>query len=201
MTPSRRRWRLGLAAVSVVAGCALIGFAGWQFLVTNVVASRQQKKVVAQLQRRLPDHRADTATMVIPGLGEAFGIIHIPRMHLTVPLIQGARDGDLSRGIGHAPETMMPGAYGNFAIAGHRTTHGHPLWSIDKLRAGDKIYVTTKAGTYTYVVTRHWVVKPTAIQVYSSTGLTRFRVLTMTSCNPRYSARERYVVRAELEDS
>ena len=54
-------------------------------------------------------------------------------------------------GIGHYQGTAMPGAAGNFAVAGHRQTHDAVLDHVDALVPGDRIYVQTREGYYVYV--------------------------------------------------
>ena len=98
----------------------------------------------------------------------------------------------------------MPGAVGNFAVAGHRTTYGRPFHDIDRLRAGDTIVVETKTAYSVYAVKRHDIVAPTDVEVIApvpaaSRARSRpARWLTMTACHPKYSAAQRYVVFAEL---
>lgn len=200
MSPSRRKGLLIAGFIGLALGVFALGYGVWSLGVTNVTASHAEKARVRVLQRQLPTTTATVPTTTMPDLGHDLGIIKIPKMHLSAPIVEGTRTEDLKHGVGHAPATQGPGQLGNFALAGHRTTYAHPFWSINKLTTGDKIEIITAAGKYTYVVTRHWIVKPNTISVYSSHGLSSGRWLTMTSCNPRYSARQRYVVRAELED-
>ena len=94
----------------------------------------------------------------------------------------------------------MPGAVGNFAIAGHRTTHGAPFGSIAQLRMGDRIYVQTAEGYYTYTFRNLQYVKPTQVQVLQQVPdapvvdtASKDRLITMTSCNPKFSAAERII--------
>lgn len=194
----RRRKAIGIALVT--AGSVVAGVLFWQFAATNVIAAHEQATVVRALRPQLPTEPAQLPTTDLPAIGQPFGLIHIPAIHVTAPLIQGAGAPELKDGIGHTTWTKGPGQLGNFALAGHRTTYAHPLWSINKLDVGDRITVTTKAGTYTYAVTRHWIVDASAVQVYSSDNLMDGRYLTLTACHPIYSAAKRYVVRAKLVD-
>nr|MBA3309269.1 class E sortase [Nocardioidaceae bacterium] len=104
---------------------------------------------------------------------------------------------DLKRGPGHYPQTPLPGQLGNAAIAGHRTTYGEPFADIDQMLAGDKITVTTPAGTFTYLVDESRIVAPSDGYVLDTVDEDVAR-LTLTSCHPRYSASQRIVVSAEL---
>jgi len=105
-------------------------------------------------------------------------------------------EGDLDEGPGHYPGTPLPGQAGNSGIAGHRTTYGAPFFQLNELTAGDRIYLTDTTGTtWVYRVVRQWVVSPDDVAVLAPT---RTAVLTLTTCNPRFSAISRLVVRADL---
>jgi sortase A len=134
----------------------------------------------------------------IPDAEEAVARLEIPRMGLNRIVVEGATASALTKGPGHFPETPLPGQLGNAAIAGHRTTHLHPFFDIDKLQPGDEIIVTTLNGRYLYHVTGTEVVGPDDYAaVIPSTDVTK-ATLTLVSCTPRYSASNRIVVHSEL---
>jgi sortase A len=134
----------------------------------------------------------------IPGAEQAVARLEIPRMGLNRIVVEGASADALTKGPGHFPETPLPGQLGNAAIAGHRTTHLHPFFDIDKLQPGDEIIVTTLNGHYVYHVTGTEVVAPDAYAaVIPTTDVTK-ATLTLVSCTPRYSAKNRIVVHSEL---
>ena len=134
----------------------------------------------------------------IPQAGEAVARLEIPRMGLNRIVVEGATAEALTKGPGHFPETPLPGQLGNAAIAGHRTTHLHPFFDIDKLQPGDQIFVTTFNGRYVYQVTGTEIVDPADYaDVIPTTDVTK-ATLTLVSCTPRYSATNRIVVRADL---
>jgi sortase A len=103
----------------------------------------------------------------------------------------------LRRGPGHYPQTVLPGENGNAAIAGHRTTFGAPFYSLNELKLGDSISLTDTAGRmFVYRVTQPpRVVSPSDVSVLDATP---FPQLTLTTCNPRFSATSRLVVIARL---
>jgi sortase A len=107
-------------------------------------------------------------------------------------------------GIGHYPGTQMPGEIGNFAVAAHRTTHGAPFKQLATLQVGDKIYVQTADGYYTYAFRGLEYVRPNGVGVLDPVpqfaGIAPTdRILTMTSCNPMFSASERIIAYSSLE--
>src|SRR5699024_4377121 len=108
-------------------------------------------------------------------------------------------------GVGRYPNSAMPGDVGNFSVAGHRVTYGKPFNQIAELRPGDEIIVQTKDGFYTYTFRNFDIILPDAVEVLSPVPdepeyKGKDRILTMTACNPMFSARERYVAYAELTD-
>ena len=132
--------------------------------------------------------------------GDPIGRIEIPRIGVGKWVVAGVEKNDLKNGPGHYPETPMPGQLGNSAIAGHRTTFGQPFFDIDKLETGDEIIVTTMAGRFVYRVTGQQIVSPSDYQVIATTDPT-IATLTLTSCHPKYTARERIIVSAELDEA
>jgi sortase A len=102
----------------------------------------------------------------------------------------------LQEGPGHYPGTPLPGQAGNVAIAGHRTTFGAPFFRLNEVHSGDLVYLTDALGTtWVYSVIRQFVVAPSDVAVLDAT---RAPELTLTTCNPRFEATSRLVVRAAL---
>lgn len=130
--------------------------------------------------------------------GDALAKIEIPDIGVSDIVVAGIQVSDLKRGPGHFPDTPMPGQLGNAAIAGHRTTYGQPFFRVDELEPGDEIRVTTLNGEFTYLVTGTSIVQPSDYQVVATTDPTK-ATLTLVSCHPRYTARQRIIVSAELD--
>lgn len=137
-----------------------------------------------------------------PAPGDVIAIIAIPKVNKRVYAVAGVDANDLKQGLGHYPRTPLPGQLGNSAFAGHRTTFGAPLFDIDKLSIGDEIVVDTITNQrYVYLVSSSpRVVAATAGSVVETTDRT-VATLTLTSCHPKYSAKERIVVVATLDPS
>ncbi|MFE1908332.1 class E sortase [Streptomyces gardneri] len=152
----------------------------------------------------------DRARPAVPD-SRAFAILRIPRLGLTAPIARGiSKRSVLDKGyVGHYPGTAGPGLPGNFALAGHRNTHGEPFRYINRLRPGDEISVRTRARTYTYRVDQvlprtaprdvgvvravpRSLVKPS--YGYDDPGA----YLTLTTCTPEFSSAYRLVVWAKL---
>lgn len=201
----------------ITAGLVLILFVVWQLWWTDIQANRDNEVLADELTQdwanqdpnELPDDPDEPVVSDPVGKNEAFGIFYIPRFgddyYRTV-----AEGVDLEpvlnrMGVGRYPNSAMPGEVGNFSIAGHRVTYGKPLNQIANLRPGDEIIVQTKDGFYTYTFRNFDIILPDAVEVLSPVPDApdfkgKDRILTMTACNPMFSARERYVAYAELTD-
>lgn len=135
---------------------------------------------------------------LLPTAGEAAGQIVIPAIGVDWIFVQGVSVADLKKGPGHYPETPLAGQAGNSAIAGHRTTYGAPFGEVDQLQPGDEIIVTTVQGRFTYLVRETIIVTPSQVEVLGADHWGWDNALTLTACHPKYSARERIVIGAEL---
>ena len=134
----------------------------------------------------------------IPDQGEAFAIIRIPsieRLKDGWTVVQGVSRGDLKNGVGHMPSTPLPGQPGNAVLPGHRTTYGAPFHELDELEIGDIIEVETAIGINIYEVRESIIVRPTEIWV---TNPRPGSWITLSTCNPKFSSRERLIIFAEL---
>jgi sortase A len=195
---------LGLSLITL--GVVILLFVGYQLWGTGLAEAHSQ----ASLKRGFNSTVAAPASPDSPTLGApapapapsaapggAIDHMVIPKIGLDVFVVQGVSEEDLRRGPGHYPQTVMPGQKGNAAIAGHRTTYGAPLYNADRLTVGDPISITDTAGrTFVYKVSEApLVVSPTDVAVLNPTP---FAELTLTTCNPRFSATSRLIIVARL---
>ena len=127
--------------------------------------------------------------------GEAIAQIVAPVMGLDSIVVSGTAVSDLRKGPGHYTDSAALCSTGNAAIAGHRTTYGAPFGDIANLKFGDEIRVNTPYGNCIYTVTERFIVEPSDTWVVKDQGDNR---LTLTSCHPKYSAAQRYIVVARL---
>ncbi len=140
-----------------------------------------------------------------PQSGEGLGILHIPALgeDWEWVVVEGVTDEDLARGPGHFPDTAMPGEVGNFAVAGHRATHGEPFANLDRLAVDDVIVVETVDGWLTYRVMWERILSPSATEVLAPVAghpgdKASQRTLTLVTCHPRWGSSERLVIGAQL---
>ena len=141
------------------------------------------------------DHVAPTTSD--PKVGTPIGLLTIPKMGMEgAAIVEGTAENQLQQGPGHYQGTALPGQAGNAAIAGHRTTYGAPFYDLNALQAGDDIKIETSQGFYDYQVVSSHVVSPSNTTVLDASTTP---MLTLTTCNPRYSAATRLVVVASLK--
>lgn len=205
-----RRWVGGFGRTLIGAGTLILLFVAYQLWGTGLAEARSQRSLQDEFEEAFPglpevppapSSGAGTTPTTFPDApaappeGKAVAILRIPRLSLEKAVVQGVALSDLKKGPGHYPQTPMPGQPGNAAIAGHRTTYGAPFYSINELQRDDKIYVTTAQGAFEYRVRENKVVRPSDVHVLDPTTDNR---LTLTTCHPRYSARQRLIVVAEL---
>ncbi|GIU86758.1 MAG: hypothetical protein KatS3mg009_1273 [Acidimicrobiia bacterium] len=200
--------------VLITVGLLLLLFVAYQLWGTGVWEARAQdaleedfRAAQREFAERTPDDpvvgpgqpaSSTTTTLApLPPLvpGEVMGAIRIPKIGVERYVVEGVGREDLKKGPGHYPGTPLPGQVGNAAIAGHRTTYGAPFFDLDRLEPGDEIFASTVRGEYRYEVYQKLVVAPTDVWVVDNTPDAQ---LTLTTCNPKYSARERLVVKARL---
>ncbi|MEU9888735.1 class E sortase [Sphaerisporangium sp. NPDC051011] len=156
------------------------------------------------LKRQLLDHSRAARTggkLAKIDLGDAVALIRIPRLgrDYEYAVLEGVTSEDLRRGPGHYPGTAPPGEVGNFVLSGHRTTYAAPFNRIGELRRGDAIIVEAPEARYTYKVSGKQVVDPADVEVIAPVpghpGRTPSKaVITLTTCHPEYSARQRLIV-------
>ena len=198
----------GLGETLITLGVVILLFCGYELYFTGLETRVEQRKGRAALVEAWQE----TAPLENPGrpvppveLGEGLAILRIPRLggDYAKVVFEGVRASDLKRGPGHVPGTAMPGEVGNFVVSGHRTTYGAPFGDLDLLDSGDAVVVETRDTWFTYRVVREEIVQPTEYEVTypvpRQPGVKPTKaLLTMTTCHPKYSAKQRLISVAEL---
>jgi sortase A len=223
--PAPARWRGVVRAageILVTGGLVVLLFVVYEVFVTDLLTERRQGELSQQLQDDW-----DRAPAGVPvhesKVGDAFGVLHIPRLGLDYErvVLEGTEEEQLSQGPGHYEDTAMPGEPGNVAFAGHRVGKGSPFLELDLLEPGDPIVVETAGSWFVYRVLGdpatgnvtadpsgipgRQIVRPEDIEVISPTpnaaedAAPTGAYLTLTTCHPRYSARQRLIIHARLD--
>jgi sortase A len=187
------RW---IGIICLVAASGIAGYLTWVLWGTGIETARAQDTLRAtfrpQLDTRAPtSHEADRP--MLPG--DAVAEILIPAIDVDFVVVQGTGIEQLKRGPGHYVDTAMPwDDTGRVGIAGHRTTYLHPFEHLNELRAGDRITLETRFGTFDYSVARVFAI-PSAGSGYVLEQ-TRRPTLVLTTCHPEFSSAQRLIVEA-----
>jgi len=217
-----RLFARGLGQLLITLGVVILLFVVYELWGTNFYTKGQQRTLEKRIEHLWQGSTPDITKVNVKNvpLGSGIAVLRIPRFgkgyHMVI--VEGTGYTDLTKGPGHYPGTALPGQVGNFAVAGHRTTYLAPFNKIDTLRSGDAIVLETKSKWLVYrvkdipaghgypAVPFQEIVDPTDVKVAYAVPdqadpnkKPTLRLLTFTSCNPKYSAAQRIVVHAELE--
>lgn len=193
----------------ITAGALILLFVAYQLWGTGIREAQAQNRLDDDFAEALADAAQGPGTTLTPAPGDPETVppidpvpegdpvarIRIPEIGVDKIVVEGVSLPALKKGPGHYPDTPLPGQEGNASIAGHRTTYGAPFNRVDELEAGDEIFVETVQGEFRYLVEDTEIVRPSQVEVLEDKDDNR---LTLTSCHPKYSARERIVVVAQL---
>lgn len=203
-----------LGRLFIAAGAVILLFLAYELWGTRFVTDRHQEALAKDFESSIesspspspeessleespdPSGRASGRRSSGSRSGGPVGIgrIEIPKIGLSRIVVDGVTLNDLKKGPGHYPGTSYPGEKGNTVISGHRATYGEPFAHLDKVGPGDLIRMTTASGVFEYEVTEKKIVAPNEMAVVQSFNDER---LTLTTCHPRYSSKQRMIVVAK----
>jgi sortase (surface protein transpeptidase) len=212
----------GLGELLVTGGVVVLLFVAYELFVTDLLNDRRQAELNEQVQAEWRERPAGPAAAE-PAVGDPLAVLYIPRLGADYRrvVLEGTAEEQLSQGPGHYPGTAKPGEQGNVAIAGHRVGKGSPFLDLDRLVPGDPVVLETADEWLTYRVLGdpvradfdadpsgipgRQVILPTQMDVVSPTpdaaadAPASGAYLTLTTCHPRFSARQRLVIHAVLD--
>lgn len=202
------------------SGVFIFGYLGWQLFGTDVINAAVQAEAHEELEQTfeepqdgLPDveeidplaylgeDQVETADPVefypeeAPETGAAVAFIRIDKIGVDEVIFEGVDRQTLKSGPGHMEGSPLPGQPGNAVLSGHRTTYGRPFFDFDLLEVGDQIEVESAIGIHIYEIRETRIVQPTDVWVTDDRA---GAWLTLTTCEPKFSARLRLVVWAEM---
>ncbi|HVM10974.1 MAG TPA: sortase [Actinomycetota bacterium] len=186
--PGPRRALNVLSILLLVGGIALFA----QPFITNLYANWRQSSLQDQLGSAANRNAYAGGAL---REGDPVTRLRIPKLGVDTIVVEGTTLSALRAGSGHYVQTPLPCEPGNSAIAGHRTTYSKPFARTHELERGDRIVLDTPVGRCVYRVHDTWVTLPTDATVLAPA---RGSWLTLTTCDPPGSARERLIVRAKL---
>jgi sortase A len=198
-----------VAAVLLLSGALMAGFVVFLLYGTGIETRIEQRRLLQELEstsspelpapagQSLPITAKQPHESPIVDLGDPLGQISIPAIGAEWVFVSGIGADELRLGPGHFPDTQLPGEQGNMALAGHRTTHGAPFSRIDEIDPGDEIILTTPTGEHRYISVGTAIVGPADYSEISTQWPT-IPTLSLVSCHPKYSTRQRIIVHAVL---
>lgn len=202
-------------------GVGVLLFVAWTLWGTGIYTERTQSRLSEDFAALPSLPRAGASTQkpgrppraYRPPPGDPVFRLRIPAIDLSQIVVEGVGTEELKGGPGHYPacrggfpepfctrlDEVWPGERGRVIVSGHRTTYGAPFWALNELEPGDDIITETKWGTFSYKVSGSEIVPPTATDI-ANPRATDGREIVLTTCNPRFSAAERLIVFARLEE-
>jgi sortase A len=191
----------------ITFGLIVLLFAGYEVFGNSAKVQEEQNALGSQLDKQWNDPTVGPTKANIgpaaPGT-DLIGRLYIPKLHKEWVVVNGVRPQDIKGAPGHYPETALPGQVGNFSVAGHRIQK--IFWRIDELKPGDIVGVETRDSWYIYKVIGQEIVKPTAVEVVAPVPdkpgqKPTQKLLTLTTCNPKFNNYQRLIVHAQLSET
>lgn len=196
--------------ILITLGVIVLLYVVWHLFINDPIVARIQENQSVQVQSTKPEEKPFSQISKHLKQGKVFGKLYIPRFGEKYQRLIGQgtfQKVTLNRiGPGHYVSSQWPGEEGNFAVAAHRTSHGAPFFKIDTLTRGDRVYVETNDGWFTYEYRQTIIVDPTDVDVISPVpsefigAVPGGKYMTMTSCHPKWTNKQRIVVWLELVD-
>lgn len=190
-----------ISNIMILIGAALLIFV----IYTKVTTHLEQKKLLdefASLDFEAPSEDVEGGEEKEIKKGETIGILEIPKLDLQSALVEGADPENIKYAVGHLPGSSSVSKVGskneNFVIAGHRSyTYGKYFNRLDEMKKGDEIVLKVQNRVLTFKVTGKEIVKPTNMEVVQP--VKGKALLTLVTCHPEYSNKQRLIVFSELK--
>ncbi|MEU8111513.1 class E sortase [Micromonospora sp. NPDC048947] len=196
--------------ILITFGLVVLLFAGYEVWGKSAIVDAHQNDLNNELaQAWAPTDDPTVAPSVGPSVkpsppvrGKPLAGLYIPKLDKNWVVVEGVTQQDIRFAPGHYPTSALPGQVGNFSVAGHRNRA--TFWRLDELNEGDPIVVESKTDWYVYRVSQSRIVRPTQVEVVApvpgepNKKATK-RMLTLTTCNPKFDNYQRLIIHAELD--
>ncbi|WBB78264.1 class E sortase [Micromonospora sp. WMMD882] len=193
----------------ITFGLVVLLFAGYEVWGKSAIVDAHQDDLSQQLEQAwgpsgdptvAPSASPPPGPKAPPG-GKPIAGLYIPKLDKSWVVVEGVTQKDIRYAPGHYPTSAMPGEVGNFSVAGHRNRA--TFWRLDELADGDAIVVEGKNEWYVYHVSESRIVKPSQVEVVAPVpgrpgAKPSRRMLTLTTCNPKFDNYQRLIIHAEL---
>jgi sortase A len=128
-------------------------------------------------------------------IGDVIGVLNIPSIQKQLPIIEGANEEELEKGVGHLTSTAFPGEKNQIVLSGHRDT---VFRKVGKLKSGDELQIIMEGGVFTYIIRKTYIVDKDDRTVIKPTY--PHEILILSTCYPFSflgNAPQRYIIEAE----
>ncbi|WP_249037921.1 class E sortase, partial [Micromonospora noduli] len=196
--------------VLITFGLVVLLFAGYEVWGKSAIVDAHQNDLNNELAQAWgPTDDPTVAPSVGPSVkpsppvrGKPLAGLYIPKLDKNWVVVEGVTQQDIRFAPGHYPTSALPGQVGNFSVAGHRNRA--TFWRLDELDEGDPIVVESKTDWYVYRVSQSRIVRPTQVEVVAPVPgepdkKATKRMLTLTTCNPKFDNYQRLIIHAELD--
>lgn len=185
----------------ILIGCIVLGIGVWQIIKVNIQtnASLETAKKLVQSNSKNSPEQSPSKSNTLPEMGEAVGILDIPKIKAELAIIEGTDPDDLEKGVGHYNGSYFPGDKGQIVLSGHRDT---VFRRLGELKIGDSLNMQMPYGDYTYEIVDTKIVKSDDTSIITLQN--QNEELILTTCYPfRYvgNAPKRYIIYAKLKSS
>ncbi|MEU1687224.1 class E sortase [Micromonospora sp. NPDC005707] len=198
----------GTGEVLITFGLVVLLFAGYEIWGKAVIVDAHQNDLSSQLAQEWgadPTVAPSTGPSVKPkppAEGKPVAGLYLPKFDKHWVVVEGVSPDDIRYAPGHYPKSAMPGQVGNFSVAGHRIRA--TFWRLDELRPGDAVVVETQTEWFIYKVYQQRIVKPYQVEVVAPvpgkpTERPSEKLLTLTTCNPKFDNYQRLIIHARLD--
>ncbi|KAB1912632.1 class E sortase [Micromonospora sp. AMSO31t] len=199
----------GTGEVLITFGLVVLLFAGYEIWGKAVIVDAHQNDLSSQLAQEwgaadptVGPTTGPSAKPKPPAEGKPVAGLYLPKFDKHWVVVEGVSPDDIRYAPGHYPKSAMPGQVGNFSVAGHRIRA--TFWRLDELRAGDAVVVETQTEWFIYKVYQQRIVKPYQVEVVAPvpgkpTEKPTEKLLTLTTCNPKFDNYQRLIIHARLD--
>ncbi|WP_299092772.1 class D sortase [uncultured Metabacillus sp.] len=185
-----------LSYLLIVVGLCIVAYAGWEMVDTKKQTSKSLEEAQAMVESPpAKEVFKDKNGAFKPPVGEAVGILHIPRLNAHLPIVEGTDPDDLEKGVGHYKGSYYPGENGQIVLSGHRDT---VFRRAGELKIGDSLEIGLPYGSFEYEITKTKIVEADDVSIITLQNETE--ELLLTTCYPfSYvgNAPQRYIIYAK----
>jgi sortase A len=187
-----------LSYLLIVVGLCIVGYAGWQIVDTKMQTSTSlvEAKEIVESPPNREIYKEEDGTYK-PPIGEAVGILQIPKLNANLPIVEGTDPDDLEKGVGHYKGSYYPTENGQIVLSGHRDT---VFRKAGELEIGDSLEIALPYGNFEYEITETKIVEPDDLDIITLQN--EKEELILTTCYPfSYvgNAPQRYIIYAKVK--